>query len=52
MIIGMESCMGFFKYFKEQAQIINNINVTLPTGSLSSSNNSEGQIPGVRKSSW
>ncbi|MBQ5492729.1 MAG: hypothetical protein IIT78_02485, partial [Mycoplasmataceae bacterium] len=28
-------------------QIINNINVTLPTGSLSSSNNSEGQIPGV-----
>ena len=22
MIIGMESCMGFFKYFKEQAQII------------------------------
>ncbi len=22
MIVGMESCMGFFKYFKEQAQII------------------------------
>ncbi|MBO6072324.1 hypothetical protein J6P59_01485 [bacterium] len=28
-------------------QIVDNINVILPTGSLSSSNNSEGQIPGV-----